>query len=267
MTDAPVLVASAYLATFVGGFVVVACWETLAPARAARAPLARRWPANFGLLAINHGLLPLLLPLPAAAAAWFAAERGWGLMNAFPAPAPVAFALTLVAMDLARYAMHRAYHGWTPLWRLHRVHHSDLDYDCTLGQRFHPFEAIVSALAMAAFVVALGAPVAAVIVSDLVTLGLAYFTHGNVRVPGAIERALRRVVVTPALHATHHSVEPDESRSNFGSVLSVWDRLFGTLRDAPRAGDAIAFGLEEERDAAKLGFGRLLALPFRARAG
>lgn len=267
MTDAPVLVASAYLATLVGGFALVACWETLAPARGSRAPISRRWPANLGLLAINHGALPLLLPLTGAGAALVAAQRGWGWMNAIALPYPVAFAVTLLAMDAFRYGFHRLLHGWAPLWRLHRVHHSDVDYDCTVGLRFHPVEAIASACALGAFVVLLGAPVSAVIVSDLLTIGLGYFSHGNVRVAPAIDRALRKFLVTPALHATHHSVERDEAMSNFGGVFSVWDRLFGTLREAPRAGDAIAFGLEEERDASRLGFGRLLALPFRRAPG
>lgn len=260
--DVPILVASAYFVTLVGGFTLVALWETLAPARGSRAPIAKRWPANLGLLALNHGVLPFVMPLTSAGAAIVAAERGWGLMHAFPVPAPVAFVVTLVAIDGARYALHRLMHGYPPLWRLHRVHHSDLDYDCTVGLRFHPLEAIAAAIALGLVVIALGAPLLAVIASDLLTLGLAYFSHGNVRVAPAVDRVLRQVIVTPALHATHHSVEPDEAMSNFGGVLSVWDRLFRTLCDAPRAGDGIAFGLAEERDAARLGIGRLLALPF-----
>ena len=152
------------------------------------------------------------------------------------------------------------------LWRLHRIHHSDVDYDLTLGVRFHPVEAILTGVASMAIVAALGAPVWAVVASDALALAFVFFTHGNVRVAPAVDRALRRAFVTPALHATHHSVEPDEAMSNYGGVLSVWDRMFGTLRDAPRAGEAIAFGLAEERDAARLGFRRLLAMPFAARA-
>lgn len=262
MTDASYLVASAYLATLVGGFAVVAAWETVAPARAVRAPISRRWPANLGLLAVNYGVLPLLTPLAAVGAAWWAAGRGWGLMNALAWPLPVAFAVTLVAMDAARYGLHRLLHGWAPLWHLHRVHHSDVDYDCTVGLRFHPVEAVFSSAALAGFVVVLGAPAAAVIVSDLLTIGLGFFAHGNVRLPRKADQVLRRILVTPSLHSTHHSVETDEASSNFGSVLSVWDRLFGTMREAPRAGDAIMFGLAEERDATRLGLGRLLAMPF-----
>ena len=260
--DAPVLVASAYLAALAGGFAAFAVWESIAPARAARAPLSRRWPANVGLMAINHGLLPLLLPLSNAGAAWLASANGWGLFHAIDVPTPVAFVTTLVAMDVARYLYHRALHRAPLLWRLHRIHHSDVDYDCSLALRFHPLEAIVSMVVLAGVVTALGAPVEAVIASDLVTLVLGYFAHSNVRVAPRVDRALRRVIVTPGMHATHHSVEPDESASNFGAVLSVWDRWLGTSRDAARAGDAIAFGLAEERDAARLGLPRLLAMPF-----
>jgi len=260
--DAPILVASAYLAALAGGFAAFAGWETIAPARAAHAPLARRWPANLGLMAINYGVLPLFLPLSNAGAAWLASANGWGLLHAIDVPLAVAFVATFVAMDLARYLYHRLLHRAPVLWRLHRVHHSDVDYDCSLAVRFHPFEALVSMLVLATVVVALGAPIEAVIASDVVTLVLGYFAHANVRIAPGVDRKLRRVIVTPAMHATHHSVEPDESASNFGAVLSLWDRLLRTSRDRARAGDAIVFGLADERDAGRLGLRRLLAMPF-----
>ncbi len=260
--DASVLVVSLYFGALVGGFAVVGAWETLAPARPARAPLRERWTANLGLLALNHGILPFLLPISNGAAAWFASERGWGFMNVVALPPAAAFALTLVALDAVRYGNHRLWHRVPVLWRLHRVHHSDVDYDLTVGLRFHPIEAVAGNLAVLAAVVALGAPFWAVIASDVATVALGYFAHGNVRVPGAVDRALRAVLVTPAMHSTHHSVERDEAMSNFGSVLSVWDRLFGSYRERPRAGDAIEFGLADERDPSRLGIVRLLGLPF-----
>jgi sterol desaturase/sphingolipid hydroxylase (fatty acid hydroxylase superfamily) len=263
--DAPLAVASAYLAVIVGGFAAVALWETSWPARSPRAPLARRWPANVGLMAINHGALPLLLPVSNAGAAWLAAERGFGLFHAIDAPPALAFVATLVAMDAFRYAWHRLLHRVPALWRLHRVHHSDLDYDCTLALRFHPLEALASVLLLSGVVVALGAPIEAVVASDLSTIALGYVAHGNLRIAPAIDRVLRLAIVTPAMHATHHSVEADEAMSNFGAVLSVWDRWLGTSRAGARAGDAIAFGLADEREASRLGFGRLLALPFTFR--
>ena len=165
-------------------------------------------------------------------------------------------------MDGARYAAHRVFHAWPLLWRLHRVHHSDVDYDLTVGLRFHPVEAIIVNLVLASVALALGAPFWAVIVSDAITIAHGFFAHGNVALPSAVDRVLRRFVVTPAMHTTHHSVEMDESASNLGSVLPWWDWLFGSYREAPRAGDAIEFGLADERDGARLGIGRLLALPF-----
>ena len=262
--DAPVLVVSLYLGALVGGFAVVGVWETLSPARAARAPLRGRWLANLGLLAINHGVLPLAMPLSNAGAAWFASERGWGLLNAVPVPHAAAFVVTLVALDAVRYGNHRLWHRVPLLWRLHRVHHSDVDYDLTVGLRFHPVEVVLANLAVIAAVVALGAPVWAVIASDVATVALGFFAHGNVRLPAAADRAIRTILVTPAMHATHHSVERDEATSNYGAVLSVWDRALGSYRERPRAGDAIAFGLADERDPARLGIVRLLGLPFAA---
>jgi sterol desaturase/sphingolipid hydroxylase (fatty acid hydroxylase superfamily) len=260
--DAPLAAAATYFGALVGGFALVAVWETFAAARMARASLASRWSSNFALLAINHGVLPWITPVSNAGAAWLAGENSLGVFHAFTVPAPVAFAVTLVAMDGARYAMHRLFHAWPLLWRVHRVHHSDLDYDLTVGLRFHPVEALVVNVVLAGLVIALGAPFWAVVASDAITIAHGFFAHGNVALPPAVDRVLRRFVVTPAMHTTHHSVEQDESMSNLGSVLPWWDWLFGTYCAAPRAGDAIVFGLADERDAGRLGLPRLLAMPF-----
>jgi len=260
--DAPLVVAATYFGALVGGFALIAIWETLAAARPARVALASRWTPNLALLAVNQGVLPFLTPLSNAGAAWLAGERGIGLFHALDVPIALAFAATLVAMDAARYAMHRMFHAWPLLWRLHRVHHSDLDYDLTVGLRFHPLEALVANAVLAAIVLALGAPFWAVVASDAITIAHGFFAHGNVTLPAALDRVLRRFVVTPAMHTLHHSVETDEAMSNLSSVLPWWDRLFGTYREAPRAGDAIAFGLADEREAGRLGFPRLLAMPF-----
>lgn len=261
------LVASAYLVAVAGGFAAAAVWETLAPARAAGAPISGRWPANLALMALNQGALPLLLPVTNVGAAWIASGHGWGVFHSVEWPAPAAFVATLVAMDLARYALHRILHTAPLLWRIHRVHHSDPDYDASLALRFHPVEAVLSAAVLSAVVIALGAPVEAVIASDLATIVLGYFAHGNLRVAPRVDRILRRAIVTPSLHATHHSVEADEALANFGSVLSIWDRMAGTLREHARAGEGIAFGLADERDIRRLGLRRLLAMPFRVESG
>lgn len=260
--DAPLAVAATYFGALVGGFALIGIWETVAAARPARVALAPRWRSNFALMAVNQGALPLLMPLTTAGAAWLAGERGIGLFHALDAPAWVAFAATLVAMDAARYAIHRLFHANPLLWRLHRVHHSDLDYDLTVGLRFHPVEPLIANALLAALVLSLGAPLWAVVASDAITIAHGYFAHGNVALPPALDRLLRRFVVTPAMHTTHHSVEADETMSNLGSVLPWWDRLFGTYRERPRAGDAISFGLDDERDPARLRLPRLLAMPF-----
>ena len=260
--DASLAVAATYVVSLVAGFTLVALWETVASARPARAPIPSRWASNFTLMAVNQGLLPVLTPVSNAGAAWLAGERGIGLFLVADVPYAVAFVATLVAMDAARYGIHRLFHANALLWRLHRVHHSDLDYDLTVGLRFHPLESLVSNAMLAAIVLALGAPFWAVVASDALTVVHGFFAHGNVALPAALDRALRRVLVTPAMHATHHSVEVDESSSNLGSILPWWDRLFGTYRERPRAGDAIAFGLADERDPARLRLPRLLAMPF-----
>ncbi|MEO8484953.1 MAG: sterol desaturase family protein [Betaproteobacteria bacterium] len=263
--EASLVVAATYLSALVVGFTLVAIWETIASARPARVPLASRWTPNFALLAVNHGVLPWLTPLSNAGAAWFADERGIGLFHLIPVPKAVAWLVTFVALDAARYAMHRLFHAFGPLWRLHRVHHSDVDYDLTVGLRFHPLEVLIANAVLAAIVLALGAPLWAVVASDAITIAHGFFAHGNVRLPAALDRALRVLVVTPGMHTLHHSVERDEATSNLGSVLPWWDRLFGTYRDRARAGDAIEFGLSDERDAARLGIRRLLLLPFATR--
>jgi sterol desaturase/sphingolipid hydroxylase (fatty acid hydroxylase superfamily) len=260
--DAPLAVAAAYFAALVGGFALIGIWETVAAARPARAALPPRWGSNFALMAVNQGALPLLVPLTTAGAAWLAGERGIGLFHALDTPPWIAVPATLVAMDAGRYAIHRLFHANPLLWRLHRVHHSDLDYDLTVGLRFHPVEPLIANALLAALVLALGAPFWAVVASDAITIAHGFFAHGNVALPTGLDRWLRRVVVTPGMHTTHHSVEPDEAMSNLGSVLPWWDRLFGTYRERPRAGDAIAFGLADERDPARLRLPRLLAMPF-----
>jgi sterol desaturase/sphingolipid hydroxylase (fatty acid hydroxylase superfamily) len=260
--DTSLAVAATYFAALVGGFALIGVWETVASARPARAATPPRWASNFALMAVNQGLLTALTPISNAGTAWFAGERGIGVFNVLDAPVWLAFAATLVAMDAARYAIHRLFHAIPLLWRLHRVHHSDLDYDLTVGLRFHPLETVVANALLTAVVLALGAPFWAVVASDALTIAHGFFAHGNVALPRAFDRVLRRFLVTPAMHTTHHSIEPDESMSNLGSLLPWWDRLFGTYRERPRAGDAIAFGLADERDPARLRLPRLLAMPF-----
>jgi sterol desaturase/sphingolipid hydroxylase (fatty acid hydroxylase superfamily) len=176
--------------------------------------------------------------------------------------------LGFLALDLAIYAQHVAFHKAPLLWRLHRMHHADPDFDVTTGVRFHPFEILISMLIKIAVVIALGIPPVAVIAFEVVLNATSMFNHGNVAMPSWLDRALRAIVVTPDMHRVHHSVDARETDSNFGFNLSWWDRLFRTYRAAPQAGHAgMTIGLPTFRDRAELRLDRLLTQPFRGGVG
>lgn len=227
-------------------------WEWRAPRRQPTAPIGVRWASNLSLVALNTLILRLAFPVAAVGAAVIAAQHGWGLFNAVALPGWLAFVATLVLLDLAVWAQHVALHKVPVLWRLHRVHHTDVEFDATTGVRFHPVEIALSMLYKMAVVVALGAPASAVVVFEVVLSVMALFTHGNVRIAPGLERALRRVVVTPEMHRVHHSIHRDETDSNYGFNLACWDRLFGTYRAEPRDGhQAMTIGIagfRAERD-------------------
>jgi len=237
------------LGFFLGVFALVALWEVLAPRRALAVSRALRWASNLGLVALNTVILRLAFPAAAAGFAAWAQARGWGLLNAVEVPGWAAFAASVVLLDLAIYLQHVMFHAVPALWRLHRVHHADLDFDVTTGARFHPVEIVLSMGVKIAVIAALGPPVAAVIAFEILLNATAMFNHGNVRLPRALDRLLRWIVVTPDMHRVHHSVEDDEANSNFGFNLPWWDRLFGTYRDQPRAGhEAMTIGIRRFRD-------------------
>jgi len=255
------------LGIFLGIFAVMAVWEVLAPRRALTVSKAVRWVNNLGLVAFNTVLLRLLFPAAAVGMAVFATDQGWGLFNYLQTPAWLAIPTAVMAMDFVIWLQHVMVHAVPALWRLHRVHHADLDYDLTTGARFHPIEIILSMLIKFATIMVLGPPVVAVIVFEVILNGMAMFNHGNVRLPLALDRALRWLIVTPDMHRVHHSVEDDEANSNFGFNLSWWDRLFGTYRDQPRGGHAgMTIGIHGYRQPRQVSWlPGLLALPFRGR--
>jgi len=224
------------LGFFFGVFAIMAIWEILAPTRALTVSKAVRWANNLGLVFFNSFILRLLFPAAAVGMAAFAAENDWGLLNYYSLPAIVAVTFSVIAMDFVIYLQHVMVHAVPALWRLHRVHHADLDYDVTTGARFHTFEIILSMLIKFATIIVLGPPVVAVVIFEVVLNATAMFNHGNVSLPKGLDRVLRWFVVTPDMHRVHHSVEDDEANSNFGFSLPWWDRLFGTYRDQPRAG-------------------------------
>ncbi|MEJ2604743.1 MAG: sterol desaturase family protein [Gammaproteobacteria bacterium] len=253
---------------FVGVLVLFGMLEAALPRRARLYPRRTRWPANLGIVLIDTAVLRVAFPLLAVGAALLAEERGWGLLRLADIPWWLAWPAALLALDLAVYLQHVVFHALPALWRLHRMHHADLDFDVTTGLRFHPLEIVISMGWKILVILALGAPAGAVILFEVVLNATSMFNHSNLRIPTALDRALRWVVVTPDMHRVHHSVHPDETNSNFGFNLPWWDRLLGTYRDQPRDGhEGMTIGLNRFRDAGELRLDRLLLQPFRGDAG
>lgn len=253
------------LGFFVGVFAAVALWERLSPRRALTVSKALRWTGNLSLVLLNTVVLRLLFPLAGAGMAAFAAANGWGLLNHFEVPFGVALLLGVIALDFVIWLQHVMVHAVPALWRLHRVHHADLDYDLTTGTRFHPLEIVLSMLIKFATIAVLGPPVLAVVLFEVLLNATSMFNHGNIRLPAALDRVLRWFIVTPDMHRVHHSVEDDETNSNFGFNLPWWDRLLGTYREQPRAGhERMVIGIRghtDPREVARLP--GMLMLPFK----
>ncbi len=257
------------LGVFAVVLAAMALWEAVAPRRALTLPRGRRWPANLGLAALNTVVVRLLFPVAAVGVAGLAADRGWGLLNYAELSHPAAVIASVVALDLAIYLQHVLFHAVPVLWRLHRVHHADLDFDVTTGARFHPIEIALSLLIKFGAIVTLGAPVVAVLLFEVILNAMAMFNHSNVRMPGAVDRLLRWFVVTPDMHRVHHSVDRAETDSNFGFNLSLWDRLLGTYRADPAKGhEGMVIGIAQLREPAQCAtFSGVLTLPFRNASG
>ena len=252
---------------FIGILAVMAVWEIIAPRRALTVSKTVRWANNLGLVFFNSFLLRLVFPAAAVGMAAFADAQGWGIFNYYETQFWLAVVVSVVAMDFIIYLQHVMVHAVPALWRLHRMHHTDLDFDVTTGARFHTIEIILSMLIKFATIAVLGPPVVAVVIFEVLLNATAMFNHGNVRLPKGLDRALRWIVVTPDMHRVHHSTEDDEANSNFGFNLPWWDRLFGTYRDQPRAGhDAMNIGIHKYRTAREVSWlPGMLWLPFRGK--
>ncbi|HFQ13509.1 MAG TPA: sterol desaturase family protein [Gammaproteobacteria bacterium] len=255
------------LGFFFGVFLLVALWELKSPRRRLRLPRWQRWPNNLGLVFLNSFVLSLLFPAAAVGVAGFADSQGWGLLNYYELPLGWAILVTVVTMDLVIYLQHVMVHAVPLLWRFHRVHHADLDYDVTTGARFHTVEIVLSVLIKFATILLLGPPLVGVILFEIILNATAIFNHGNLRLPGAVDRVLRWLLVTPDMHRMHHSVEDNEANSNFGFSLPWWDRIFGTYRDQPRLGhEDMVIGIHKYRDPRQVDrLPGMLALPFIGR--
>jgi sterol desaturase/sphingolipid hydroxylase (fatty acid hydroxylase superfamily) len=252
------------LEAFAGVFAAMALWEALAPRRRQAIDRLRRWPGNLGVVAIDTLLVRLIFPTAAVGVALVAQVGGWGLLPALNAPPWLAVVIAVVVLDLTIYLQHVLFHAVPALWRLHRMHHADLEIDVTTGARFHPIEILLSMAIKLGVVAALGAPAAAVLIFEVLLNATSMFNHGNVRLPQGLDRVLRWLVVTPDMHRVHHSIVPRETNSNFGFNLPWWDRLFGTYRAQPQAGhEGMTIGIEQFRDPRELRLDRMLLQPFR----
>lgn len=249
------------LGVFASVFGLMAGWEIAAPARVLRLPRASRWRANLGLALLNTLIVRVALPGSAIALAALAQENGWGLLNRVGVPAWAALAAGALLLDFVIYLQHVLFHAVPLLARLHAVHHADPDFDLTTGIRFHPLEILLSTLIKYAAIVALGPPVLAVLVFEVLLNATAMFNHANVALPAWLEPWVRRFLVTPDMHRIHHSVIETERNSNYGFCLSVWDRWLGTYTPTPRG--ELDIGLADRRDPRAVATLRgVLGLPF-----
>jgi sterol desaturase/sphingolipid hydroxylase (fatty acid hydroxylase superfamily) len=253
---------------FAGVFLAMALLELALPKRTLTAPRSRRWATNLAIVAIDGLLVRLMaalaVPLAAVAAALWAEASGWGLLNRLALPLWLEIAIGLLVLDFAIWLQHLLSHKVAVLWRLHRVHHADVDIDVTTALRFHPIEIGLSILYKIAWVLAFGPSALAVLLFEVVLNSCAMFNHANIDLPRWLERALRTVIVTPDMHRVHHSIDRGEHDTNYGFNLSVWDRLFGTYTPQPRLGHrGMTIGLAPFQSEAPTRLGWSLLLPFR----
>ncbi|MBZ8133868.1 sterol desaturase family protein [Afifella sp. IM 167] len=252
------------LLAFFGIFGAMAAFELAFPRRDAHPLKGRRWATNLAILLLDVAVLRVLFPMAAVGAALFAESQGWGLFRIIGLDPLLAGILAFLLLDFSVWAEHVAFHKIPLLWRVHRVHHADVDVDVTTALRFHPIEIVLSMCLKAAFVVLLGAPVLAVLLFEIVLNGAAMFNHSNVRLPESVDRALRWLIVTPDMHRIHHSVERRETDSNYGFNFSIWDRLFRVYTEDPEAGQtAMRLGLSAHQDELPSRFFWTLIYPFR----
>lgn len=256
------------LSFFFGILLIIAILEILHPRRSLTTSKASRWFGNLGVVVIGSVGLRVVFPITAVQLAIVVNEKGWGIFHAGGLPYWLTVVLSIVILDFIIYLQHVMFHAVPTLWRLHMVHHADLDYDLTTGMRFHPIELLISMLIKFSAIVVLGAPALSVIFFEIILNGMAMFNHGNFYLPLGLDRILRLFLVTPDMHRVHHSVFPSETNSNYGFNLSWWDRLMGTYRAQPRLGHTeMTIGLNQFRDPSKLNLWWMLILPITGRQG
>jgi sterol desaturase/sphingolipid hydroxylase (fatty acid hydroxylase superfamily) len=251
------------LSVFLGVLTVMALWELGAPRRGFSMPRGPRWFANITVVVLDSVIIRLLFAAGAVSMAMVAAERHWGVLNQLGWPIWLHILLTVIALDFVMYVQHVMFHAIPLFWRVHMMHHTDLDCDVTTGVRFHPVEVVLSMVIKLGAVVLLGAAPVGVFVFEILLNATSLFNHSNVWIPAVADRILRWIIVTPDMHRIHHSVLPQETNANFGFNLPWWDRLLGTYRADPlRSHTIMSLGLEQYRDPRGLTLRRILALPF-----
>ena len=256
------------LTAFFGIFAIMAGLELAAPRRALRVSKSLRWFSNLGLVALNTVVARLVLPMAPVAFAGLCAERGWGVLNLIDVPVWVAVIAAIVIMDFAIWLQHVMVHAVPVLWRLHRLHHADLDYDVTTGARFHPIEILLSLGLKFCVIALIGASPVAVLLFEVILNGMAMFNHANVRLPLGADKVLRVLLGTPDFHRVHHSALPHETNANFGFNLSIWDQLLGTYQAQPEGGhEAMTIGLDMFREERDERIDQMLIQPFKAARG
>jgi sterol desaturase/sphingolipid hydroxylase (fatty acid hydroxylase superfamily) len=251
------------LSFFAGVLLLVAIGEIISPRRPLLDNKKKRWVTNLSLVIIDTVAVRLLFPVLPVALAQVAEVRGWGLFNVFQMAPWLRILLSFVILDFIIYLQHLLFHFTPALWRVHRMHHTDLDLDVTSGNRFHPLEIMISMVIKMGAVVLLGTPALAVFIFEVVLNACAMFNHGNIKLPAAFDKLLRLFIVTPDMHRVHHSTLVRETNSNFGFNLPWWDRICGTYRPQPEKGHLdMTIGLKEFRDPQRLTLFRLLIQPF-----
>ena len=256
------------LISFVLIFILVALLEIRLPRRTLSTSKKWRWLNNLSIIVINPILLRFVFPILAVGMAQTAQANGWGLLNNIGTSNVIAVGVGIVVLDFVMYLQHVMFHSVPLLWRLHMVHHADLDFDLTTGLRFHPVEIFLSMILKITIIAALGPPVISVLIFEIVLNGMAMFSHGNIKLPQKGDQYLRPFVVTPDMHRVHHSVIIRETNSNYGFNFSIWDRLFGTYLAQPSKGHKdMIIGLSQFRDQRRLTLPWLLILPFIGKIG
>lgn len=259
--------ATVRLTAFIGIFASMALFEQLLPRRDRFPARGKRWLTNWGMLIVDSVMLRIIFPAAAVGIALWAETAGFGLFNMIEVPTVLVVLFVIVFLDFAVWLEHVVSHHWPWLWRIHKVHHADVDLDVTSALRFHPLEIIVSMVWKGALVALLGAPAIAVLIFEIILNGMAMFNHSNVKLPLWLDRILRPAVVTPDMHRIHHSIRENETNTNYGFNLSVWDRVFGVYTQDPQAGQqGMVIGLAEHQNREPTGLLWSLLLPFRSYA-